>query len=137
MSVTLNKDQQLAIEHFERKLAYEVGPVEVARGLEARQPYQIIDLRTPEYFGQGHVPTAVNVSFEELEGYASKLDINVPVVVYCYNIVCHLSTKAALALARKGFKVRELVGGFEEWNKLSLNVEKGEKKQGSSRCSCG
>jgi rhodanese-related sulfurtransferase len=130
-TTTLNKEQQLAVEHFERKLAFEIGPHEVAKPSEK---FQIIDLRDPESFAKGHVPGSVNVSFENLEKYADKLSPNMTTVVYCYNITCHLATKAALLLAKKGYKVRELVGGIEEYSRQELTLE--QKAKGGS-CGCG
>jgi len=133
MSTTLTRDQQLAVEHFERKLQFEIGPIGVKRAADAGEKLQIIDLRTPELFAKGHVPSAINLSFDELEQGASRLDKNTPVVVYCYNITCNLAAKAALSLAKKGFPVKELVGGYEEYAKADLPVE----KSSGSRCSCG
>lgn len=127
-TTTLSKEQQLAVEHFERKLAFEIGPFEVAN---SKEPFQIIDLRDPQAFAKGHVPGAVNVSIEELDAYAGKLDPKVTSVVYCYNITCHLATKAALLLAKKGQKVRELAGGFEDYTARDLKVEQKEKAGGS------
>jgi rhodanese-related sulfurtransferase len=130
-TTTLSKEQQLAVEHFEGKLAFEIGPFEIAH---SKERFQIIDLRDPEAFAKGHVPGAVNVSIEDLDAYAGKLDANVTSVVYCYNITCHLATKAALQLAKKGYKVRELVGGIEDYTARDLKLE--QKEKGGS-CGCG
>src|SRR5437016_14126965 len=109
MSTTLTREQQLAVEYFERKLQSEIGPIGVKRAADEGEQLQIIDLRTPELFAKGHVPGAINLSFDELDQGASRLDKNRPVVVYCYNITCNLAAKAALSLAKNGFGVRELL----------------------------
>ena len=129
---TLSKESQLAVEHFERKLNFEVGPVGLDRILKAKEPVQIIDLRTADFYGKGHVPSATNVLYEQLEAHTSKLNKDVPVVVYCYDAVCHLAAKGALLLAKKGFKVKELVGGYDEWTKHNNQVEM--TKAGGSCC---
>jgi len=133
-TTTLNKEQQLAVEHFERKLAFEIGPHEIANPSEK---FQIIDLRDSGSFAKGHVPGAVNVSIENLDQYAEKLSPNVTTVVYCYNITCHLATKAALLLAKKGYKVRELVGGIEEYSSQQLKLEQKPEKAHGGSCGCG
>jgi rhodanese-related sulfurtransferase len=135
---TLSKEAQQAIEHFESKLNFEVGPIGLDRMIKSGQPVQIIDLRTKELYDKGHVPGAINIAYEELEKSLGKFKPDVPTVVYCYDIVCSLSTKAALDLAKKGYKVKELVGGFEEWANHSLANETGTKSSCStSGHSCG
>jgi rhodanese-related sulfurtransferase len=120
MAVTLSKETERAIEHFQAKLAFEIGPFEVK---ETKENLQIIDLRTKDQFDKGHVPGAINVLLEDLETRLPSLKKDVTSVVYCYNITCHLSAKAALLLAQKGYKVRELVGGWEEYVKSNAPVE--------------
>jgi rhodanese-related sulfurtransferase len=44
------------------------------------------------------------------------------VVVYCWGPGCNGSTKAALAFARLGYGVREMIGGFEYWAREGLPV---------------
>lgn len=134
---TLTKEAQQAVEHFERKLNFEIGPVGVERILKSKEPITIIDLRTPELYGKGHVPSAINVAYEDLEKHLGKLNKDVTTVVYCYDIVCNLSTKAALFLAKKGYKVKELVGGFEEWSNHSLAQETSKASCSTSGHSCG
>jgi len=134
---TLSREAQQAVEHFERKLNFEIGPIGVERMLKNREPVQIIDLRTRELYEQGHIPGAVNIAFEELSTSLGKLKKDVTTVVYCYDIVCHLATKAALELAKKGYKVKELVGGFEEWANHSLKQEAAKSSCSTTAHSCG
>ena len=138
MSVeTLNREAQQAVEHFECKLNFEIGPIGLDRLLKNGEPVQIVDLRTPELYQKGHVPGAQNILFENLEANLSKLKKDVTTVVYCYDIVCHLATKVALELAKKGYKVKELVGGFEEWESHSLKQESSKASCSTSAHSCG
>lgn len=134
---TCTKEAQQAVEFFERKLAFEIGPIGVKYALEAGEPLQVIDLRTEELYQTSHVPGALNISYDDLETAAAKLDKDKTTVVYCYNITCHLAAKAALLLAKKGFKVKELVGGFEDYAKANLKVEGKEAQScSSSKSSC-
>ncbi|HEY9788012.1 MAG TPA: rhodanese-like domain-containing protein [Candidatus Obscuribacterales bacterium] len=136
MSVeTLSKESAEAVKYFEAKLAFEIGPIGLKHAIENREPIQIIDLRTPELFEKGHIPGAVSILFEDFERSQDKLSKDKTIVVYCYDIVCHLAAKAALWLAKKGYKVKELEGGYEDWTKHNLKVEgSGQTIKASSCC---
>ncbi len=136
----IHKESIAAVHHFENKLAFEMGPFELNHALELKSPMQIIDLRMPEMYAEGHIPGSLNIDYEGLEKHLSKLSKDKPTVVYCYSIVCQLSAKAALLLAKKGYPVRELIGGWESWVKMKLPVDgKGQAQscsthKGSSPC---
>ena len=46
-----------------------------------------------------------------------------PVVTYCWGPGCNGATRAALALARLGYPVREMLGGIEYWTREGFPVE--------------
>lgn len=127
---TLTRESAQAVEFFERKLAFETGPIGVKNALENQEPVTIVDLRQPELFAKGHVPTAINLLYDDLESKLDKLSKDRTTIVYCYNITCHLSARAALLLARKGYPVKEMIGGYAEWEKAELPVE----SRGGSCC---
>lgn len=133
-TVATKQDQTLAVEFFEKKLAFEVGPIGLKYLLESKEPIEILDLRTPELYAKGHVPGSKNISYEDIEAGRAKLNRDATIVVYCYDAVCHLSAKAALALAKQGYKVKELIGGFDEWASHELTIEK---QAGTCGSSCG
>jgi rhodanese-related sulfurtransferase len=54
---------------------------------------------------------------------AHLLDPAVPVVTYCWGPGCDGATKAALALARRGYRVKEMIGGIEYWIREGFEVE--------------
>lgn len=125
-----------AAAYFEAKLAYEIGPIGLNMAIENGEKLTIVDLRTPELFAKGHIPGAINLKFEELDKNLDKLSKDKTTVVYCYDIVCHLSAKAALELAKKGYKVKELVGGFDTYAEKNLKVEGSGQAHKSGSC-CG
>lgn len=134
---TISKESALAVEHFERKLAFEIGPIGLKYALEANEPITVVDLRAAEIFAKGHIPGSLNISIEDLEKNQSQLSKDKTTVVLCYNITCHLATKAALLLAKKGYPVKELIGGFNDYQAANLPVE-GKKETvscGTSACS--
>ncbi|WP_368388988.1 rhodanese-like domain-containing protein, partial [Streptomyces albidoflavus] len=49
------------------------------------------------------------------DGAGRLLDPARPVVTYCWGPGCDGATRAALALAEQGFRVKEMLGGFEYW----------------------
>lgn len=78
---------------------------------------QLIDVRTPEEFTQGHLEGALNydINSEEFESQISTLDKHKPVMVYCLS--GGRSASAAQLMAGKGFvEVYNMQGGIMKWN---------------------
>ncbi|RBY93252.1 rhodanese-like domain-containing protein [Blastococcus sp. TF02A-30] len=113
-----------AATHFARRLAVETDVSDVAAALDSGEAgFVLLDSRSPEAWAQGHVPGAVHLPGRELAARAEgELDRSVPVVTYCWGPGCNGATRAALALALLGFRVREMIGGFEYWAREGLPV---------------
>ena len=77
---------------------------------------QIVDVRTPEEFADGHIEGSVNI---DVNGDAfrnvvqEKLDKKKTVAVYCRS--GRRSKNAAAMLHEMGYKVVELDGGYNSW----------------------
>lgn len=86
---------------------------------------QILDVRTPEEFQQGHIANAMmaNVNDEkEFERRTTSLDKEKSIYVYC--LAGSRSRNAANQLRAKGFKnVVELAGGMNAWRQANKPVE--------------
>lgn len=106
-----------AVEHFAAKLRYETDVSDVHAALDARTPHVIvIDSRSTEAWDQGHLPGAVHLPTAEIAARAADVvPAGTAVVTYCWGPGCNGSTRAALAFARLGFEVREMIGGYEYW----------------------
>jgi rhodanese-related sulfurtransferase len=115
MASTLSRETLDAVQHFKAKLEFETGPYGVKDHIDKNEPGKIIDLRDPDTFAKGHIPGAVNVQYEDLGKYLSQLKKDETTIVYCYSITCALATRGALYLAEQGYKVKEMVGGYQEW----------------------
>jgi rhodanese-related sulfurtransferase len=117
-----------AAAHFARRLAMETDVSDVAAALESGSPgFVLLDSRSAQAWQQGRVPGAVHLPGREIDARApAELDRSVPVVTYCWGPGCNGATRAALALARLGFRVREMLGGFEYWAREGLPVETGD-----------
>lgn len=113
-----------AAAHFAARLAYETDVSDVHAALESGAPgFVLLDSRGREAWAQGHVPGAVHLPGREIAARAAaELDPAVPVVTYCWGPGCNGATRAALALARSGYRVREMLGGFEYWAREGLPV---------------
>lgn len=114
-----------AAAHFARRLAVETDVSDVHAALESGRPgFVLLDSRSAESWDQGHVPGAVHLPGREIaDRAAAVLDPGVPVVTYCWGPGCNGATRAALALARLGHPVREMIGGFEYWAREGLPVQ--------------
>jgi rhodanese-related sulfurtransferase len=112
-----------AAAHFAHRLAVETDVSDVAAALGSGA-FVLLDSRSAEAWAQGHVLGAVHLPGREIPARAAaELDPAVPVVTYCWGPGCNGATRAALALARLGYRVREMIGGFEYWAREGLPVE--------------
>jgi rhodanese-related sulfurtransferase len=120
MTLTITAD---AVDHFSAKLQFETDPSDVQAAFEAGERFTLVDSRGHAAWHQGRVPGAVHLPTAEIPARAAEaLPAGVPVVVYCWGPGCNGSTKAALALSRLGYAVREMIGGFEYWAREGLPV---------------
>ena len=113
-----------ALAYFAARLAFETDVSDVHADLEAGvlgQAFVLIDSRSRESWDQGHIPGAVHLPTREIARRAADQSISglipsgLPCVTYCWGPGCNGATRAALELARLGFPVKELIGGFEYW----------------------
>ncbi|MGY1640257.1 rhodanese-like domain-containing protein [Geodermatophilus sp. SYSU D00703] len=117
-----------AAAHFARRLAVETDVSDVHAALESGTPgFVLLDSRSRDAWEQGHVPGAVHLPGREIpRRAAAELDPATPVVTYCWGPGCNGATRAALALALLGYRVREMIGGFEYWAREGLPVATAE-----------
>ncbi len=85
---------------------------------------QLVDVRTPGEYKQGHLPNALNIDFldSNFEAKIQQLDKTKPVIVYCQR--GSRSAKCASQLIANGFvKIYDLDLGFSKWKSLGFEVE--------------
>lgn len=91
-----------AIKFFEEKLKFEIDPYSVRKIVDSGDnEYAIIDVRDPDSYKSGHIPTAINVPSHEIDENLNNLPKNKKLIFYCYHVVCFAAPKAALKLAKK------------------------------------
>lgn len=86
---------------------------------------QLLDVRTPEEYNQGHIAGALQAdwnNFEQFKERTASLDKHKPLYVYC--LAGSRSAAAQKWLIREGFEtVINLRGGINAWNLEDLPVE--------------
>jgi rhodanese-related sulfurtransferase len=77
---------------------------------------QLVDVRTPEEYAEGHIKGAVNINFKKrtFPDFINVIDKKKPVAIYCRS--ANRSGKAALIMQSLGFKkIYDLDGGIKAW----------------------
>ncbi len=86
---------------------------------------QLVDVRTPEEYADGHIKGAKNINvFDQdfIEEATTELDKSRPVAVYCRS--GKRSADAAQKLSVNGFQVTNLEGGILAWEAKDQPIEK-------------
>jgi rhodanese-related sulfurtransferase len=114
-----------ALRHFAARLAFETDVSDVAADLKAGVPgIVVVDSRSAGSWIQGHVAGAVHLPTAEIAERARDLiPQDVTVVTYCWGPGCNGATRAALEFAKLGYRVKEMIGGFEYWAREGFPVE--------------
>jgi hydroxyacylglutathione hydrolase len=98
-------------------------PVQELNQLLPARDFQLLDVRTPHEWDQGHLPGARYLFLGELPEKLSDLNAEKPVVVYCAS--GYRSSLAASLLQANGFrKVQNVAGGYAAWTAAGLPVVK-------------
>ncbi|MEV4618984.1 rhodanese-like domain-containing protein [Asanoa sp. NPDC049573] len=105
-----------AQDFFAAKLAFQTDVSDVHAAGD-NPPFTLVDTRDLASWRQGHIPYAIHLPGKTIPLHAAKKlpDKTRPVVVYCWGPGCDGATKAAHELARRGYQVREMIGGIEYW----------------------
>ena len=104
----------LDVDKFESSLAADPG-------------IQLVDVRTPEEYAEGHLALSVNIDWKAagfLEMAEKQLRKDRPVFVYCRS--GRRSAEAAKALQKRGYKVSNMLGGYLSWMQAGKPVTKYE-----------
>ncbi|MDT0267220.1 rhodanese-like domain-containing protein [Streptomyces sp. DSM 44915] len=106
-----------AAAYFAARLAFQTDVSDVHAALESGAPgFRLVDSRGAAGWRQGRIPGALHLPTADIPARAAELlDPALPVVTYCWGPGCDGATRAALAFARLGYRVREMIGGIEYW----------------------
>ncbi|MEE6390259.1 rhodanese-like domain-containing protein [Microbacterium paraoxydans] len=114
-------------EYFAARLSYETDPSDVHSERAAGRALVVVDVRSAEAWAQGRVSGAVHMPHSEVATRApQEIPVDADVVVYCWSPGCNGGVRGALEFARLGYRVREMIGGFEYWVREGYPVEDAE-----------
>lgn len=115
---------ETAIAHFAAKLSFETDPSDVHADIEKGADFVLIDSRGDASWRQGRIRGAVHLPTARIAAEApAGIPIDTRVVVYCWGPGCNGSTRAALEFAQLGYRVKEMIGGFEYWAREGYPTE--------------
>ena len=114
-----------AAAHYCARLAFEADVSDVHADLHAATAgLLVVDSRSTEAWEQGHLPGAVHLPTDDIiERAPALIPRDVVVVTYCWGPGCNGATRAALAFARLGYHVKEMIGGYEYWVREGFAVQ--------------
>ena len=104
-----------------------LSPEDFAKRLSEDASIQLVDVRTPEEYAEGHLALAANIDWNAdgfLDKAATQLGKDSPVYVYCRS--GRRSAAAASALSKKGYKVTNMLGGYLAWTEAGKPVTRYE-----------
>ncbi|MBI2871440.1 MAG: rhodanese-like domain-containing protein [Candidatus Omnitrophica bacterium] len=97
-------------------------PSEVKSWQEGGTPVTFLDVRESDEFEAGHLPGAMNIAFDKVEGLADTLPHDKPLVIYCIHSA-HRAPEAAKTLRRLGVdNAYVLEGGIAAWEAGGLTI---------------
>lgn len=108
--------------------AAEVNPAQ-ATLLINREDAQVVDVREPDEFADGHMPEARNIPSGKLVERVGEIEKfkERPVILCCASGI--RSAKACNELKKLGFaRVHSLAGGIDSWRQAGLPIKKGNRK---------
>jgi len=105
-----------------QKLSF-VSKEQLLEMMENKENFKLVEVLSEKSFSEGHLPSAINIPAEQIEGKADALlpDKSQAVVVYCSSFTCSASTGAARKLQEMGYKnIFDYKGGKGDWQAADL-----------------
>lgn len=116
-----------ALDYFRAKLEHETDPSDVYAAQRAGESFVIVDVRNEDAWNQGHVVGAIHLPYREIASRAGQeIPEGATVVVYCWSPGCNAGAKGAIEFAQLGYRVREMIGGYEYWVREGYPTESAE-----------
>lgn len=101
----------------------EMTVTQAAEALRAKQALQIVDVREPGEWREGHIAGAIHIPLGQLGTRQAELDPQRPIVMVCRS--GNRSAHATQALLHAGYAdVTNLTGGMLAWARAGLPVKR-------------
>lgn len=106
-----------ALSHFRDRLSFETDCWDVHHSIEqGEQDFVLLDVRGPNAYEKGHLPTAIHLPHWEITQEAlSAFPRDALFVVYCAGPHCNGANRGAIRLLELGRSVKEMIGGVTGW----------------------
>jgi rhodanese-related sulfurtransferase len=103
--------------HFARKLEFATDCADVHHDLASGVAgVLVLDARSAPDYDAGHVPGAISFPHVTIDAQSvTALPRDALLVSYCWGPHCNGATQAAAKLAALGFRVKEMLGGYDYW----------------------
>jgi rhodanese-related sulfurtransferase len=119
-------DSAQALSHFSAALAFETDCWDVHDALSREPDFVLVDVRSPELYGRGHVPGAINIPRAKIiESRLAQYAADTVFVVYCAGPHCNGAHKGAIRFAQLGRPVKLMIGGVTGWLDEGFVLEPG------------
>lgn len=92
--------------------------------LESGEPVEILDVRQPDEYHQGHIKPSRLIPLGELRARSAELDPSRPILTFCRS--GSRSAAAAQELTALGFDARNMEGGLLAWTSAKLPLHREE-----------
>jgi len=123
--------------YYRAKLQYEIDPSDLHAALERGERIVVVDTRPAAIYERSHIPGAINIPHRTMDtATTAAVDRDALIVTYCDGIGCNGSTKGALNMLDLGFRVKELIGGIEWWERDGYRMEGAATARTASSCGC-
>ncbi len=121
----ITENTKKAEEFFLNELSFIVSPFDLKRQIENKiEDLNIVDVRKYDDYIEGHIPYAIHVPYDSLEEHLIMFEKHKLNIVYCYSQLCQLAHKTAYEIAKKGYMVKVLAGGYRTWEKMGYDTVK-------------
>jgi len=110
----------------------EINNPEIIKQIVQKKEKIIIDVRSRDYYDQGHLPSALSFPLIDFDDYIHQLLNSInrqsAILVYCASFECTDSHIFADRLKDLNFNdVKVFSGGFRQWQEMGFEIEKNEK----------
>jgi rhodanese-related sulfurtransferase len=117
--------------HFAAQLSFETDCADVNHDLQLPdRGFVLVDARSDAHYAAGHLPSAISLPHARIGAdTTAHLPRDVTLVTYCWGTHCNGATRAAMKLAGLGFRVKEMIGGYEAWQREGYAIERTERME--------
>ena len=103
-----------------------IGKESIKNAIDRHEAITLVEALPERYFNDAHLPCAIQINHDEIDSKAARLlpDKSARIVVYCSNLSCANSGKAAIRLTQLGYtNVFKYAEGKQDWIEAGLPIE--------------